>query len=362
MPLRLVVDGRWLQQPMHGIARYTLELLRHLPLEPRDQVFVLYRSQDFSPRDFAGAQGPLPLHWIEVKSPLFSWKEAREFPALMDQLRPHVVHFPGFWHSSTFKTPWVMTLHDLIHLQGDVSWKYAAYYHLLKRRLPQAAAVFTVSHASARTLTAWAPEVKSKLKVTYLGLPELATMPPTERPDTPYFLYVGNAKPHKNTALLFVAMEQLYQQLQRRGISLRPPLITVGLPAPTPLPAWHRPLQGISDQQLYALYAQATAVLMPSFEEGCGLPLLEAMAHQRPILASDIAVFREILNGSGVCLDPRQPSVWARAMAAFFLPEDPFLETLLATQQRQIQNRQRFSWSHLAQETYQCYQEVAQHA
>ena len=361
MPLRLVVDGRWLQQPMHGIARYTLELLRHLPLSAQDQVFVLYRKQDFSPRDLSATDARLPLHWIEVKSPLFSWKEAREFPPLMAKLRPQLVHFPGFWHSSSLKTPWVMTLHDLIHLQGDVSWKYAAYYRVLKRRLPQAKAVFTVSHASARTLTAWAPEIKDKLKVTYLGLPEIPPLPHTDPLANPYFLYVGNAKPHKNTALLFVAMEQLYHHLQRRNIALRPQLITVGLPAPTTLPPWHRPLRSISESQLHQLYAQATAVLMPSFEEGCGLPLLEGMAHRRPILASDIAVFREILNGSGVCLDPRQPSVWARAMAAFFLPEDPYPDTVMAIQQRQATNAQRFSWQHLAEATYQCYQEVTRH-
>lgn len=370
MALRLVIDGRWLQQPMHGIARYTLELLRHLPVTAQDQVFVLYRAGDFSPRSFTSRLAPqtagarAAFHWIEVKSPLFGWQEAREFPALIKGLRPHVVHFPGFWHSSRLSVPWVMTLHDLIHLQPPVALKYAAYYRLLKTRLNQASRIFTVSHSSARAIAHWAPALQPKIKVTYLGLPPLNAPSDASYPaaPTPYFLYVGNRKPHKNTDLLFVVMAQLHQYLQRQGLNLQPQLVTVGLPAPAQMPPWHRPLQGISDPELHQLYAQATAVLMPSFEEGCGLPLLEAMAHRRPIVASDIPVFREILNGSGLCLDPRQPSAWARALAAFFVPEDPFLTTLEHTRQRQENNAERFSWARLAESTYADYLAVAQGA
>lgn len=359
MALRLVVDGRWLQQPVHGIARYTQALLEYLPMDAEDQVFVLYRRADFDPRQFQRKvpSAPHAMHWVEVKSPLFFWREAQEISALLKRLRPNVVHFPGFWQTVPMgDISWVMTLHDLIHLRPPVALKYAAYYRVLRSRLKQSAQVLTVSHQSARALTQWSPELKAKLTVTYLGLPEWQHDAETlaEDPDaSPYFLYVGNPKPHKNTPLLFVAMEQLYQQLQRAGLRVAPRLITVGLPQ-TQAP-WHVARSGITDLDLQRLYRGATAVLMPSLEEGCGLPLLEAMALQVPVLASDIAVFREILNGSGVCLDPREPSVWSRALAAFFVPEDPFLTVIQASQQRMSANRERFSWARLAADTYAVY-------
>jgi glycosyltransferase involved in cell wall biosynthesis len=376
MALRIVLDGRWLQRPMHGIARYTLELLRHLPLAPSDQLMVLYRAQDFDPRSFQRAAGTqaASISWIAVKSPLFSLGDALEIRPLLKKLRPDVVHYPGFWQGALPPCPWVMTLHDLIHLQPPVALKYAGYYRLLHRRLSAEstqAQVLTVSHSSARAIKAWAPALDKRVTVTYLGLPTLPAVeaPPersaanasiTQVPDAPYFLYVGNPKPHKNTTLLFVALRQCLQQLARKaskGVAVTlPQLVTVGLPETSPPTPWHRAFNQVTEPELHQLYAGATAVLMPSFEEGCGLPLLEAMAHRKPIVASDIAVFREILNGSGICLDPREPSLWGRALAAFFIPDDPYLHRILGTQARQEMNAQRFSWPDLAAHTYALYQ------
>lgn len=362
MALRIVIDGRWLQRPMHGIARYTLELLRHLPLAPSDQLMVLYRPEDFDPRSFESATGHThSITWIAVKSALFSLTDALELRRLLKKLQPDVVHYPGFWQGALPPSPWVMTLHDLIHLQPPVALKYAGYYRLLHRRLSKSQAqakVLTVSHASAKAIQTWAPALKDRISVTYLGLP-IVTPARAEETRPPYFLYVGNPKPHKNTSLLFVAMQQCLQQLARKGITQTPQLITVGLPETHPPTAWHQALTNLSDTDLHLLYAGATAVLMPSFEEGCGLPLLEAMAHRKPIIASDIAVFREILNGSGICLDPREASLWGRALAAFFMPNDPYLHRILSSQARQESNALRFSWPNLAAQTYQTYRTTA---
>ena len=359
---------------MHGIARYTLELLRHMPLGPEDQLMVLYRREDFDPRSFQRASGSKTpsISWIAVKSPLFSLTDTFEIRPLLHKLRPDVVHYPGFWQGALPPCPWVMTLHDLIHLHPPVALKYAGYYRLLHRRLssqdPQhsAARVFTVSHASAKAIKAWAPALDPRITVTYLGLPTVPAVTAPPAIDAPYFLYVGNPKPHKNTALLFVALRQCLQQISRqtlKGIELTPPqLVTVGLPETTPPTPWHRAYTNLSEAELHGLYAGATAVLMPSFEEGCGLPLLEAMAHRKPVIASDIPVFREILNGSGICLDPREASLWGRALASFFIPNDPYLHRILSTQARQDTNALRFSWPALAQETYQAYARYRTHA
>ncbi len=368
--MKLVLDGRWMQQPMHGIGRYTLRLLQHLPavLSPEDQVFVLYRATDFQPADFEPVNletakfetaNPEAFTWIEVKAPLFSL-DGGEIARWLQRLHPDCVHFPGFWKTAPSPCPWVMTLHDLIHLRPPVKLQHRLYYRVLHKQLLKAQKVLTVSYDSAKKISAWQPGLKDSISVTYPGVDTVAH--PLPLPDShaaPYFFYVGNAKPHKNTDLLFVAMQQCLQRLKHQQATphlVMPHLVTVGLPQ-TDAP-WHTALTGISDTELHQWYAHSLAVLLPSFEEGLGLPLLEAMAHKKPILASDIAVFREVLNGSGVCLNPREPSLWGRAMSAFFREEDPFLLTIRQSQRRIPVNRERFQWEQMARDTYAVYQQA----
>ncbi|MEZ5342991.1 MAG: glycosyltransferase [Acidimicrobiales bacterium] len=72
---------------------------------------------------------------------------------------------------------------------------------------------------------------------------------------------------------------------------------------------------GLEDEEVAWLYAQARAVLVPSFSEGLSLPVLEAADAGCPVVASDIAPHRELLGASEPLCDPRRPSTFARQLA-----------------------------------------------
>lgn len=132
------------------------------------------------------------------------------------------------------------------------------------------------------------------------GLPEDMDQLLDEFRCRPSVLAVGTLEPRKGHAQVLAAFEQLW----RRGRKVN--LVIVGKPgwktqdlqdclAAHPqrqrLLYW---LDDVSDEMLELLYDAAVGVIVASEAEGCGLPLLEALHHHKPVLARDLAVFREI--------------------------------------------------------------------
>lgn len=142
-------------------------------------------------------------------------------------------------------------------------------------------------------------------------------------PDAPYFVILGTIEPRKNHLLLL----NLWRQMATEdGLDRVPHLVVIGrrgweneniLDMIERCPA----LQGIvhehatlSDSAVADLVRGARALLFPSFAEGFGLPLLEALAMGIPCLCSDLPVFREIALDLPVYLDPLDGPGWRRAI------------------------------------------------
>lgn len=142
-------------------------------------------------------------------------------------------------------------------------------------------------------------------------------------PDAPYFVILGTIEPRKNHLLLL----NLWRQMATEGDSAPlPHLVIIGrrgweneniLDMIERCPA----LQGVvhehatlSDKAVAGLVHGARALLFPSFAEGFGLPLLEALAMGIPCLCSDLPVFREIAGDLPVYLDPLDGPGWRGAI------------------------------------------------
>jgi glycosyltransferase involved in cell wall biosynthesis len=70
----------------------------------------------------------------------------------------------------------------------------------------------------------------------------------------------------------------------------------------------------VNEKQLLALYKQAAMLAYPSFYEGFGLPVLEAMACGTPVLASHAASMPEVLGDAGILLDPNDLQGWTETI------------------------------------------------
>ena len=152
-----------------------------------------------------------------------------------------------------------------------------------------------------------------------------------------YFLYVGNAYPHKNIELLlraadaagvrvvFVGKEDFFY----KRLGIQPKTVT--------------------DVELSNLYQNAQALIFPSFMEGFGLPALEALANNCPVIVSDIPVFHEILRSSATYFDPHNADDLARILKSAVKKRLPVDSNIL----------KNYSWQKMAKETLSIYENSA---
>lgn len=282
----VLCDGRW--SGAHGIGRFSLEVLSGLP---EARIFRQGKPLVLSPID--------PL-WIE-------WQIAR--------YRPRLYFTPGFNPPLHTRCPFVVTVHDLIHLkvrEEKSLWKEIYYGALLKPALRRAQAVLTVSEFSRQEILEWSGLDPARVRVAGCGVSD-AFVPEGPRwdPGYPYCLYVGNHKPHKNLNFLLKAFSRTDS---RSGLRL----VLTGIPDP-PLSAWiaknriaHRTvfLGQVDEKQLPALYRGARALVFPSRYEGFGLPVLEAMACKVPVIASRIPVIEEMAGNTVHFLPVEDLDAW----------------------------------------------------
>ena len=151
---------------------------------------------------------------------------------------------------------------------------------------------------------------------------ELATQSSSEGP---YFLCVGTIERRKNYTMLL----QVWDDLAREYGASCPKLVIVGQEGPQSgaiFEAFHnRPSLAnlvrfrttANDTEVGRLLDGARALLMPTHAEGYGLPVVEALHHQTPVIANDIPSFREIGQGIPMLLDVEDEAAWKRAIGRF---------------------------------------------
>ncbi len=142
---------------------------------------------------------------------------------------------------------------------------------------------------------------------------------------TPYFVILGTIEARKNHALLLEIWRELVGELGADA----PTLVVIGqrgweadraqamLDRPSDFAGRMIELNTCGDEELAGWIAGARALLMPSFAEGFGLPIIEALALGTPVIASDLSVFREIADGIPTHVDPHDRNKWASWIRAF---------------------------------------------
>ncbi len=147
----------------------------------------------------------------------------------------------------------------------------------------------------------------------------------------PYFIMCGTLEPRKNHLLVLHVWRDLITQFGRAA----PKLLLIGergwenehiIDLLDRCPALQGPViraSGLTTPSLKRLLLGARALLMPSFAEGYGLPLVEAIAAGVPVIASDIPVFHEIGGGSLMTIDPTNGPAWRSAIRQFWREDSP---------------------------------------
>lgn len=166
----------------------------------------------------------------------------------------------------------------------------------------------------------------AELKVSDQGVPGLLEIATSE---TPYFLVVGSVEPRKNHQTILDAFEILWQQ----GVKVN--LLIVGghgwksedfflRVEQHPLLNKHLFLpQRVNDTELSCLYKAASALIIASFEEGFGLPIVEAYQRGAEVICSDIPVFHEVAGDQASYFDSHRPESLAEAINSRIVSASP---------------------------------------
>lgn len=332
--MRVGIDATPLLGQRSGVGRYVEGLLAGLEqLSTPDDVRAVLTT--FS------ARGTLPLALTSDRVCV----SRRRVPArLLHPLWGRFALPPVEWlsgpvevfHATNFVLPpsrraaGVVSIHDLtfLHLSETVAPAVLAYRRLVPRSVERGQVVVAFSEAVAQEIRAtydlgtddvaviphgvdpgWAAaEAAAPADLAAAGIPER------------YLLVVGNLEPRKNLRLA-VAAHRIARSIAPATV---PPLVLVGAAGwgdrwggEAPDPADVIQTGYLDDALLRRVMAGALAVCTPSRYEGFGLPVLEALASGRVVLASDIAAHREISGGTATLLDIADddaPDRWATAM------------------------------------------------
>jgi glycosyltransferase involved in cell wall biosynthesis len=350
MPPRILLDLRMVQGRLHGIARYALELARRLPALAPD-----LRFEALGPLHGLPPLGPLAPD-IPVHASAAGFLTVAEQPRLRRSLRRLR---PDLFHATSFSVPrfWsgrlVATLHDATHVVRSKEYGplTAAYYRWVVRpTLPRAQGLITVSAFARDELAARLGPLADRWRVIPQGVDErfhpleaaesARALAPLGLPEF-YLLAVGNEKPHKNLRLLARIADRLPLPL----------VVLAGQDVGVRFPPSTRLLDAIDEVALPALYAAASALLIPSRHEGFGLPALEAMAAGTPVLAARAGALPEVVGEAAELLDPDDEAGWLGATQR--LLEDGTLRRARIAAGRA--RAAEFGWDRTARETLAVY-------
>jgi glycosyltransferase involved in cell wall biosynthesis len=194
--------------------------------------------------------------------------------------------------------------------------------------LASAAGVIANSAATREALASFALEegrTAPPTQVAWLASDELIEPANLPQPERPTFVTIGTIEGRKNHLLLLRLWEHLVQSLGDRA----PQLILIGqrgweadtvfelLDGSLQLEGYVRELGRCDDATMVAWLRQARALLMPSFIEGFGIPVIEALQNGVPVIASELPVFREIAGDIPLYLDPHDRQGWEDAIRAY---------------------------------------------
>ncbi|MBZ5587291.1 MAG: glycosyltransferase family 4 protein [Acidobacteriia bacterium] len=232
-------------------------------------------------------------------------------------LRRHrldVLHLPTWGVPRGVPIPTVATFYDATPFRftsPPQRWKrWRA--RMTIRSLVRATVIHAISEHARDELLGVTPVRGEKVSVVHLGVD--ATFSPAPTPERPrHLLFVGGADPHKNLDLLIGALSD-------PAARALPPLVIAG---PTRVSRSGRAMaskavtkvvSNPTDSELVDLYRGALALLLPSRNEGFGLPALEAMACGCPVIAANTGALPEVCGDAAMLLDPDDRAAWRDAI------------------------------------------------
>lgn len=368
--MRIAIDATVAAHQTAGVGRYTRELLYALLQAPDDDRYLL----------LSAGSAEAAQHLLSNLPP-GAWRELRRLPvpervvtAMWHRLRApfpvelvagdfDVFHGPDFVIPPT-RRPTVVTIHDLSYIVAPQYAEPSLVAYLksaVPRSLQRASQIITVSASVAVELIDAYPFTQGRVRAIPNGVRPVISGRKGQTPDgPPKILIVGTIEPRKNLVTLLNAMPYVWRAIPEAKLVVagrvgwRSDEIMATLRAAC-LTSKVTFVESPDDTQLARLFEDASLFVYPSAHEGFGLPVLEAMAHNVPVIASDIPALRETGGAAARFVSAFDTEALGHEIVRVL--NDPLLCAQLANAgQQQVA---KHSWAETARCTRMAYQAAA---
>lgn len=359
-----------------GISEYAFELLLQFskfnpPTVGNNVKFVVYLKEQ--PREELPKES---INWrYQIVGPKKLWTQVGlPLNLFLHKPRPDVFFSTTHYAPRFSPMPTAVAVMDLSYLYFPHLFKYSDLYQLKQwtgYSVKHAKKVFTISRASKNDIITAYNVSEEKVVVTYPGV-KAAVEVESQKIDmdairkqygikAEYILFVGTLQPRKNIVRLVEAFSLLKSKKENKNLQL----VIVGkkgwlyddiLKAPSKFHVKDDVLflDFIGDEELPSLYKNALFFILPSLYEGFGLPVLEAMINECPVIISNVSSLPEAGGDAALYVDPENVKDIAEKMGT--LLSNPVLREDLI--QKGLKQVKKFSWEKTAKQTLSVLQSI----
>ncbi|MFA6102802.1 MAG: glycosyltransferase family 1 protein [Victivallaceae bacterium] len=359
--MRIAIEATLAQGKATGFGQYVINLLHNFAAMKTGHEFLLFHSTpkwtgpDFGP-------GFKPVSYFYAKQSLgimfrlnreLERQHADIFHATCTTGMPPRISIPAV---ST-----ICDIYPLLHPEGCSFLQMFFFKFLLRWTIKNSNAFICISEFTASELRKYLAVPADKIAVTLLAPansgPVTSELLPEMRDG---IICVGAIEPRKNQLMLLAAYRQaLAIQPAMPRLTFIGPDRGDGARLDSYIKTWKlsdkvRHLDYVSADELERHYRHAALFVFPTTYEGFGIPLLEAVRYDLPVLCSDIPVLREIGDDYPVFLNPDDVNDWSMAMIDFFFGELKNSFNYKSPESILM----KFSWRRCAEQTLEIYSKL----
>lgn len=374
--MRIGIDGGcWNHR--RGYGRFMRELLQALGRADPSQRYIVYL--DSATYESFDLGTPFETRRVETRQSVTEAATAEGHRSLSDlwaMSRAVTEPLDLFFFPSVYsyfpllrRIPMVLGIHDTIADRNPgfsfsskaQEWMWRA---KVRTALAQSRTIVTVSKYSKRSIAEWFRVAADRIAVIQEAAAPVFRVRDFPAPDRPFALYAGGISPNKNLAVLVRSFARTaarsngarlvlagdYQSDGFKGnyAEIRALIVELSLDQDVIMPGF------VSDEELCRLYNTCTVFVMPSLDEGFGLPAVEAMSCGRPVIVSSGNSLEEVAGDAGLVVDPHSVEDLAAAIDRVFSSE----ELRRSMGDRSLHRANQFSWDHSARQLLEVFEKT----
>ena len=363
--MRIGINALILKENNTGTGYYTKCLIEKLQYDTKNEYYIFLSSKNLlnssENNNFKIYEFPLAATSIIFRILIEQFLLKRYIKKLKIEIL----------HSTSFSIPLnqnlipnIVTIHDIFHEKFKKTIKpLTRIYHkiIFNASIKKADFIIADSKNTKEDIINYLGIDDKKITVVLLGVNSIYLKKNIDSKKNnfgKYFLYVGSLEPRKNIDSVIKAFSKIHKYIDEilvivgakkwKETHLYELVKELGIEKKVFFCGY------IADDELPGIYANATALVFPSFYEGFGLPVIEAMAAGTAVITSNNSSLSEISNGASLLVDPYSIDEISIAMKKIVL------DTGLKEQQiaKGLRNSKNFTWEKTAEETIDVYKKI----